>query len=113
MNEFTKAISALTSKRKKTDEDQNDFPLFLACYWNNKGYFLPANMIAKSFEAGAKENKLGASFKRVFVFNDGILNLTITVAHLKSSNHSEPRGHPACGMKAKVVTPDDHPNGLN
>ena len=63
MNEFTKAISALTSKRKKTDEDQNEiFHLkFLAsCYWNNKGqYFLPANMIAKSFEAGAKENKLG------------------------------------------------------
>ena len=24
MNEFTKAISALTSKRKKTDEDQNE-----------------------------------------------------------------------------------------
>ena len=39
MNEFTKAISALTSKRKKTDEDQNEiFHLkFLAsCYWNNK-----------------------------------------------------------------------------
>ena len=68
MNEFTKAISALTSKRKKTDEDQNEiFHLkFLAsCYWNNKGqYFLPANMIAKSFEAGAKENNWVRSFQR-------------------------------------------------
>ena len=69
MNEYSKALKELTSKRTKTDDDQNEiFHLkFLAsCYYNNKGqYFLPANMIAKSFEAGAKENKLGAKFAAI------------------------------------------------
>ena len=78
MNEYAKALKELTSKRSKTDEDQNEiFHLkFLAsCYINQKGqYILPANMIAKSFEAGAKENKLGAKFQRsVFVFEDVVL----------------------------------------
>ena len=113
MNEFTKAISALTSKRKKTDEDQNEiFHLkFLAsCYWNNKGqYFLPANMIAKSFEAGAKENKLGAKFQRsVFVFNDGILKFDHNGCTPEElwQDHSETYVdiRPVGIMKAKVVT---------
>ena len=78
MNEYSKALKELTSKRTKTDDDQNEIfhlKFIASCYYNNKGqYFLPANMIAKSFEAGAKENKLGAKFQRsVFVFNDGIL----------------------------------------
>ena len=113
MNEFTKAISALTSKRKKTDEDQNEiFHLkFLAsCYWNNKGqYFLPANMIAKSFEAGAKENKLGAKFQRsVFVFNDGILKFSDNGCTPEElwQEHSETYVdiRPVGIMKSKVVT---------
>ena len=78
MNEYAKALKELTSKRSKTDDDQNEiFHLkFLAsCYVNNKGqYIIPANMISKSFEAGAKENKLGAKFQRsVFVFTDAVL----------------------------------------
>lgn len=78
MNVYAKELKTLTSKRSKTDDDQNEiFHLkFLAsCYVNNKGqYIIPANMISKSFEAGAKENKLGAKFQRsVFVFNDALL----------------------------------------
>jgi hypothetical protein len=78
MNEFAKALKELTSKRSKTDEDQNEILhiRFLASpYLNNKGnYIIPANMIAKSFEAGAKENKLGAKFQRsVFILADSIL----------------------------------------
>ena len=78
MNEYAKELKALTSKRSKTDDDQNEiFHLkFLAsCYLNQKmQYIIPANMIAKSFEAGAKENKLGAKFQRsVFVFSDALL----------------------------------------
>lgn len=78
MNEYSKALKELTSKRSKTDEDQNEiFHLkFLAsCYVNNKGqYIIPANMIMKSFQAASKENRLGAKFERsVFVFNDSLL----------------------------------------
>lgn len=78
MNEYAKALKELTSKRSKTDDDQNEiFHLkFLAsCYVNNKGqYIIPANMIFKSFESGAKENKLGAKFRQsVFVTEDCLL----------------------------------------
>ena len=78
MNGYAKELKALTSKRSKTDEDQNEILhiRFLASpYLNQKmQYIIPANMIAKSFEAGAKENKLGAKFQRsVFVFSDALL----------------------------------------
>ncbi|MBQ6749870.1 MAG: hypothetical protein IJR02_14650 [Bacteroidaceae bacterium] len=78
MNEFSKALKAVTSKRTKTDEDLDEiFHLhFLAsCYRNNKGqYILPANMVFKSFESGAKEFKLGQKFQRsLFVLSDLLL----------------------------------------
>lgn len=78
MNEYSKALKELTSKRSKTDEDQNEIfhiKFLSSCYVNTKGqYILPANMISKSFEAGARENKLGAKFQRsVFVFEDCLL----------------------------------------
>ena len=113
MNEFTKAISALTSKRKKTDEDQMEiFHLkFLAsCYWNDKGqYILPANMIAKSFQAGAKENKLGAKFERsVFVDEDCVLKFEdngCTPEELWKNHNEKYVDIRAVGiMKSKVVT---------
>lgn len=50
---------------------------FLASpYLNKKGqYIIPSQMIAKSIEAGAKENKLGAKFQRsVLVLGDALLN---------------------------------------
>ncbi len=78
MNEFSKALKAVTSKRTKTDEDLDEiFHLhFLAsCYQNKKGqYILPANMVFKSFEGGAKEFKLGQKFQRsLFVLKDLVL----------------------------------------
>ena len=113
MNEYSKALKELTSKRTKTDDDQNEiFHLkFLAsCYYNNKGqYFLPANMISKSFEAGAKENKLGKKFQQsVFVFNDAVLKFDANGCTPEElwENHSETYVdiRPVGIMKAKVVT---------
>jgi hypothetical protein len=113
MNEYSKALKELTSKRSKTDDDQNEiFHLkFLAsCYYSNRGeYIIPANMIAKSFEAGAKENKLGAKFQRsLFVFNDGVLNFPENGCSPEElwQNHSEKYVdiRPVGIMKSKVVT---------
>ena len=113
MNVFAKEIKALTSKRTKTDEDQNEiFHLkFLAsCYYNDKGqYILPANMIAKSFEAGAKENKLGAKFQRsVFVNEDGVLKFKDNGCSPEElwQNHSETYVdiRPVGVQKSKIVT---------
>lgn len=78
MNGYSKELKALTSKRTKTDEDLNEiFHIhFLAsCYQDKKGqYVLPANMVFKSFESGAKEFKLGQKFQRsLFVTHDLVL----------------------------------------
>jgi hypothetical protein len=96
MNGYAKAIKELTSKRKKTDEDQNEiFHLkFLAsCYLNNKGqYIIPANAIWKSFESGAKENRLGKKFQEsVFVMNDSLLKFECNGCTPEElwENHSE------------------------
>ena len=113
MNEYSKALKELTTKRSKTDEDQNEiFHLkFLAsCYINQKGqYILPSNMIAKSFEAGAKENKLGAKFQRsVFVFEDSVLQFSENGCTPEElwQNHSEKYVdiRPVGIMKSKIVT---------
>ena len=113
MNVYAKEIKALTSKRSKTDEDQNEiFHLkFLAsCYYNDKGqYILPANMIAKSFEAGAKENKLGAKFQRsVFVNEDCLLKFKDNGCSPEElwQNHSETYVdiRPVGVQKSKIVT---------
>ena len=113
MNVYAKEIKALTSKRSKTDEDQNEiFHLkFLAsCYYNDKGqYILPANMIAKSFEAGAKENKLGAKFQRsVFLNEDCLLKFKDNGCSPEElwQNHSETYVdiRPVGVQKSKIVT---------
>ena len=113
MNEYSKALKELTSKRSKTDDDQNEiFHLkFLAsCYINKKGqYILPSEMISKSFEAGAKENRLGAKFQRsVFVFNDSILKFAENGCSPEElwKNHSEKYVdiRPVGVQKAKIVT---------
>lgn len=113
MNEYFKELKKLTSKRSKTDDDQNEiFHLkFLAsCYVNNKGqYIVPQNMIFKSFEAGAKENKLGAKFQRsVFVFDDAVLKFPENGCTPEElwQNHSEKYVdiRPVGIQKSKVVT---------
>ena len=113
MNYYAKAIKELTSKRTKTDEDQNEiFHLkFLAsCYYNDRGqYILSANQIAKSFEAGAKENKLGAKFQRsVFILSDGILKFPENGCTPEElwQNHSDTYVdiRPVGVQKSKIVT---------
>jgi hypothetical protein len=66
-------------------------------------------MIAKSFEAGAKENKLGAKFQRsVFVFNDGILKFEDNGCTPEElwTDHAEKYVdiRPVGIMKSKIVT---------
>lgn len=78
MNDYAKQLKALTSKRSRTDDDQNEIMhiRFLASPYLNKKmqYIIPANMIFKSFEDGAKENRLGKKFEQsVFVLNDALL----------------------------------------
>ena len=77
MNEYNKALKVFTSKRKKTDNDQQEILRlnFLAsCYYSKGQYFIPSNMIFMNFVAAAKENKLGAKFLRnVMVTGDSIL----------------------------------------
>jgi hypothetical protein len=113
MNVYAKALKSLTSKRSKTDEDQNEiFHLkFLAsCYLNSKGqYIIPSNMISKSFETGAKENKLGKKFERsVQVLEDAVLKFDENGCTPEElwQNHSEKYVdiRPVGIMKSKVVT---------
>lgn len=78
MNHFTKELKAITSKRNKTDEDQDEiFHLkFLSCcYLNKKGqYILPSNNIWTSFWEAAKEFRLGKKFEEsVVVVDDALL----------------------------------------
>ena len=113
MNEYSKAIKDLTSKRSKTDDDQNEIfhlKFLSSCYVNNKGqYIIPANMIAKSFEAGAKENKNGKKFQEsLFVYEDCILKFPENGCSPEElwQNHSEKYVdiRPVGIQKQKIVT---------
>ena len=66
-NQYAKEIKKFTSKRNKTDEDQNElFRLkFLASLYYRKGiYYLPSMQLWRSMVNAAKENKQGAKFER-------------------------------------------------
>lgn len=77
-NEFTKQLSPLTSKRKKTEDDLIEISRikFLSSLYMNEGvYVLPAPHFEQSVISAAKEVKLGKKFERSFrIFSDGILN---------------------------------------
>jgi hypothetical protein len=66
--EATKVHKALTSKRKKTEDDHLAIARseFLAgCYWNERdGMHIPGACLDASFLAGAKLQKLGTHWKR-------------------------------------------------
>lgn len=77
-NEFTRALKELTSKRTKTDEDQEQIyrlKFLSSPYLNNKmQYIMPAQSIHKSLVSAAKENKLGKKFERsLFIYADAII----------------------------------------
>lgn len=113
MNPYAKAIKEITSKRTKTDEDQQELlhlKFLASCYWNDKGkYIIPSNMIAKSIEAGAKENKLGTKFQRsVFILGDADLKFDengCTPEELWQNHAEKYVDVRAVGvMKSKIVT---------
>lgn len=113
MNSYAKAIKEITSKRSKTDEDQQELlhlKFLASCYWTDKGkYIIPSNMIAKSIESGAKENKLGTKFQRsVFIIGDSELKFAENGCTPEElwENHSEKYVDVrAVGvMKSKIVT---------
>lgn len=64
----TKAHKELTSKRKKTDDDQRAIArseFISGCYWTEKdGLFIPGQNFDATFIAGAKLQKLGTHWKR-------------------------------------------------
>ncbi len=68
LDPLTKAHKELTSKRKKTDEDQiaiarSEF--IGGCYWNKRsGFFMPAQNLDSCLIAAAKLQKLGVKFKQ-------------------------------------------------
>jgi hypothetical protein len=68
LDPLTKAHKELTSKRKKTDEDQiaiakSEF--IGGCYWNaQSGFYIPGQNLDSCLIAAAKLQKLGVKFKQ-------------------------------------------------
>jgi hypothetical protein len=77
-NEYSKMLSPLTSKRKKTEDDLIEISKikFLSSLYVNDGvYIIPSSHFEQSVIEAAKEVKLGKKFERNFrIFSDGILD---------------------------------------
>ncbi|GAF91758.1 unnamed protein product [marine sediment metagenome] len=79
LNPLTKEHKALTSKRKKTDEDHELIALSEMrsyLYWDKKnGIYMPASNFEASLRDAAKLNKLGQHIRRgVIVTDDSPIN---------------------------------------
>lgn len=75
---YSKQISGLTAKRKKTEEDQLEIcrlKFLASLYQNSKGeYIIPSSHIMQAVKCAAKEIRLGAKVERSFgVMDDGLL----------------------------------------
>ena len=75
LDPLTKAHKELTSRRKKTDEDQvaiakSEF--IGGCYWSKlSGFYIPGQNLESCIVAGAKLQRLGVKFKQgVMVLED-------------------------------------------
>lgn len=84
MNKFARQLKAVSSKRKKTDEDYMEMSRIewhAGLYVNDKGALvLPATIIEASILDGAKKAKLGKTFKSsVFVNDDAKLDVGIKI----------------------------------
>lgn len=68
LNEYSKKMKAITSKRKKTDDDLLELAKIeweaSLYYTEDKGYFIKGDCFAASFLAAAKSKKLGTAFKQ-------------------------------------------------
>lgn len=71
LNEWTKKLKAVTSKRKKTDDDHAEISSleFQASmyYEENKGYYIPAANIEACLLNSAKHFKLGTMIKQSLI----------------------------------------------
>lgn len=77
-DEYTKRIAALTSKRKKVEDDMTEIchlKFLASLYQNTEGkYIVPGSHIMQSVKTAAKEIRLGAKVERSFgVMDDGLL----------------------------------------
>lgn len=74
LNEYSKKLKALTSKRKKTDDDLLEIARIeweaSLYYTKQKGYFIKGDCFAASFLEAAKSKKLGTAFKQAVSIPD-------------------------------------------
>lgn len=77
LNSHTKALKAITGKRKKTDDDHYEISRleFIAGCYHNGGWYLPSANIEAMLLASAKHFKLGTTIKQaLLVPDDGTFN---------------------------------------
>lgn len=70
LDSLTMELKAITSKRKKTEEDLrkiSDLEWELSLYWDDDiGLYMPAENIEATVRAGAKANKKGKDIEKAF-----------------------------------------------
>lgn len=75
-DKYKKLLQPLTSKRTKTDDDLLEIcrlQFLASLYYRNGEYVLPQSHVEGSFQAAAKERKLGKKFERSFgLYGDGV-----------------------------------------
>lgn len=110
LDPMTKAHKELTSKRKKTDEDQiaiakSEF--IGGCYWNkNSGFFMPAQNLDACLIAAAKLQKLGVRFKQAVQVLEDDLSLIGKLPATPEKLWESPENIDARGVKvgtAKII----------
>lgn len=76
LNEHAKKLKALTSKRKKTDEDYEriaEVEFIAGIYYNERlGYYMPAKNIDATLLASAKQFKLGTTWKQAAIVDSDV-----------------------------------------
>ncbi|UPW39666.1 hypothetical protein ESCO50_00062 [Escherichia phage vB_EcoM_ESCO50] len=81
LNPLTKYHKALSSKRKKTDEDYAllaESQLVTSCYYDEQlGFVMNGEMIEACIKSGAKLNKLGKVIDRAIMLTDVVFPMTI------------------------------------
>lgn len=73
LNEHTKRIKAVTSKRKKTDDDHLELArleFIASCYHNGTNYYIPSANFESMLLASAKHFKLGTIIKQALIVPD-------------------------------------------
>lgn len=73
LNEYTKQLKALTSKRKKTDDDHmaiSKLEFEASCYYNKNGWHIPSANFEAMLLASAKHFKLGTTIKQALLVPD-------------------------------------------